>query len=613
MKKVTSSSSSPHPQKTISFRLFWWILLFVSLGGGILFLWFFNLPYLQAHEYARWLSPSHRLSSFTIEIFEQIQPIGYVMAGLLLTAGIYMLLFPNRTKDIVARFFNWLVSQIRCLPSDCAHLWQDFRPHRAGWFYLVIVLLLTFSGILLRALFLTLPMRHDESYTVVVFAMRPWLKLISDYHLPNNHIFHSILVKLAINFLGTAPWEVRLPAFLSGVLCVPAGYLAARQLYGRIPAVLSAGLIAALPMLISFSTNARGYSQYILFGLVLLSLAIYLSKHANLAGWILFVFIAVAGFYTVPFMLFPFGAVCLWLVVSALVGETHQAYNSLWGFLKYLFIAGVSIVLFTILLYSPIVVIGSGLNSMVGNTFVTPLSWSRFWPALGKHINTTWMEWNYDLPQAIQIISVVGVCLSLIFHRRISQVRIPIQITTFVWILLVLVILRSDPWDRLWSFIIPLWLIWASGGLLTPLTNLKLPWKKLGMLLVIGSLLITLGWSVQRVHFYFPEWQGEPGQVELAAEYLSQHLVTGDAIALTFPDDAPYWYYLGKLGVADEYMHQIELNTHKRVYIVVNESYGQNPTLVLQTRGLSPEDYQVDKAELVFQYAHQEIYLCLHR
>jgi uncharacterized membrane protein len=208
------------------------------------------------------------------------------------------------------------------------------------------------AAVLIRWLFLSYPMRYDESYTVVAFAMRPWLNLISDYSLPNNHIFHTILVKLAMRWWGTAPWAVRMPALLHGILCIPAGYLLARQLYGRSAALLSAGLIAVTPMMIETSTNARGYSQYILYSLVLLSLAIYLLKEANLAGWVLFILIAAAGFYTVPFMLFPLGAICLWMIVSAMQGEAAQAYGSLAGLLKYL-IAAVYALLSSQLCYIP--------------------------------------------------------------------------------------------------------------------------------------------------------------------------------------------------------------------------------------------------------------------
>jgi len=469
------------------------------------------------------------------------------------------------------------------------------------------------AAILFRILFLNYPMRYDESYTVVVFAMRPWLNLISDYSLPNNHIFHTVLVKIAMILFGSAPRSVRMPAFISGILCVPAGYLLARQLYGRKPALMSAGLIAALPMLISYSTNARGYSQYILFSLVLFSLAIYLSKHANLVGWGLFVLTGAAGFYTVPFMLFPFGAVCLWILGSALFGETRQAYAGFGRLLKYLISAGLMTGLLTMLVYLPVILIGTGFNSLVGNPFVTPLSYSDLWVSMGEQIQSTWMNWNYDLPLAIQIVLAVGVCLSLLFHARISRVKVPLPIVLATWIVGLLVLLRRNPLDRIWLFLMPFWLIWACGGFLMPLNLLRLHLKRLQTGLVVGSLIITAYWSFQRVHTYFPGWQADPGKVELASEYLSQNLIPGDAIAVIFPYDAPYWYYLKQFGVKDEYMHQINLEQHERVFAVVTEGEHDSPVHVLQSQGLLPEDYQIDEASMEYRINDQEIYLFHHR
>ena len=613
MKKSKPSPSSITSPQSISVTCLRLILLFSFFVGGGFLIWFFNIPYVQAHQVASWLSPNHHLASFTVEIFKYLQPIGWVLAGILLAAGLCMLFFQTRTRLILARFLTWQVTQFRRLLRDSARLWQDYHPHRAGLLYLAAVLVLMGAAVFIRFLFLSYPMRYDESYTVVVFAMRPWLNLISDYSLPNNHIFHTILVKLAINLFGTAPWAVRFPAFVSGILCVPAGYLLARQLYGRVSALMSAGLIAALPMLVSYSTNARGYSQYTLFSLILFSMAIYLSKHANLAGWGLFVFVAVAGFYTVPFMLFPFGAACLWLFASAAVGETRQAYGNLRRLLKYLILAGVLTVLFTFILYLPVIVIGTGINSLVGNPFVTPLSYADLWLKLGEQLKNTWMNWNYYLPQSIQILLAVGIILSLGFHHRVSQVKIPLQITIFLWILGMLALLRRNPLDRIWLFLMPFWLIWACGGLIAPLNHFKLPWRRLQLGLVIGSLVITAGWSIQRVHTYFPGWQADPGKIELAAEYLNQNLVSGDTVAVIFPYDAPYWYYLKRFGVTDEVMHQIELKTHNRVFAVVIKQDAENPAFVLQAHDLSPEEYQADDAKLVYRINDQEIYLCLHR
>ena len=614
MSKQTPAANTASAASTGSKYRLWWILLCFNflVGGGLIGI--FSLPYVQAHAAVKWLSPNHRLASFTEAVFNTLRPWVWVFGGVLIVLGAYQLQRPRLTKQWTADFNAWLGRQFKRLPGEFAQLWRDVRPKKEYWPYAIAVLLLMAAAVLVRWLFLSYPMRYDESYTVVTFASRPWRNLISDYSLPNNHIFHTVLVKLSMSLFGSAPWAVRMPAFISGILCVPAGYVLARQLYGRQPAVLSAGLIAMLPMLIETSTNARGYSQYTLFSLFLFSLGVYLVKHANLAGWLLFTLIGILGFYTAPFMLYPFGAVCVWILASALMGTADQAYGSFGRLLKYLITSGVLVIVGTVILYSPVVLIGTGLQSLIGNPFVEKMSWADFWRTLWEQMQSTWMKWHLDLPPAVRSLLAGGFALSLVFHKKISRVKVPLQVTSAIWLVAVVIPMRRNPYDRLWVFLLPLWLIWASGGLYSLFMGMKkrqrLYWQAA---LTTGLLIISAVWSYQRVHQYYPGWQADPGKVEEASQFLAQALEPGDAVAVVFPFDAQYWYYLGRMGVGDEYMHRIEQESHKRVFTVVTEAGAATPAEVLETHLLKPEDYQVDQAELVYQANDQRIYLCLHR
>ena len=554
------------------------------------------------------------MASFTEAVFHNLQPWAWALGGVLLALGLYQLVRPRQTKRWTASIAARLGEHFRRLPGEFRRLWQDAVPKKKYWPYTIGVLVLMVAAVLVRWLFLSYPMRYDESYTVVTFASRPWRNLISDYSLPNNHIFHTVLVKLAMGLFGSAPWAVRLPAFISGILCVPTGYVLARQLYGRQTAVLSAGLIAMLPMLIETSTNARGYSQYTLFSLLLFSLAIYLAKHVNLAGWLTFSLIGILGFYTVPFMLYPFGAVCLWILVSGWLARRDTVYGSFGRLLKYLLASGILVIFGTIVLYAPVVLIGTGLQSLIGNPFVIRMTWADFWPMLLEETQSTWMKWHFDLPLAARLVLAGGFALSLLFHKKISRVKVPLQVTSAIWLAAVVIPMRRNPYDRLWVFLLPLWLIWASAGLLGLLSGLKekprFYWQNA---ITIGVLAIGALWSYQRVHQYYPGWQADPGKVEQASEFLSQVLEPGDVVAVVFPFDAQYWYYLGRMGVGDETMHRIERESHARVFAVVTEDGKTTPQMVLAAHQLDPQEYQVEQAELVYRINDQMIFLCEHR
>ena len=180
--------------------------------------------------------------------------------------------------------------------------------------------------------------------------------------------------------------------------------------------------------------------------------------------------------------------------------------------------------LLTVLLYSPVIFIGSGWNSLINNPFVKPLSWGEF---LDRYLDETWAihsiicTWTYRL--FLQIILGMGVFLSLIFHFKDAKVKIPLQIVSAVWSLMVMIVMRRFM-DRVFLFFVPLWLILGPAPVYWRLfAYLKQPWKKVGIPNSIcwsganGILVSSNG-----VHHYFPGWQNDPGKVEIVSNYLER-------------------------------------------------------------------------------------------
>jgi hypothetical protein len=242
------------------------------------------------------------------------------------------------------------------------------------------------------------------------------------------------------------------------------------------------------------------------------------------------------------------------------------------------------------------------------------MSWAEFWPVFLQETQSTWMKWHFDLPLAARLVLAGGFVLSLFFHKKISRVKVPLQVTTAIWLAAVVIPMRRNPYDRLWIFLLPLWLTWGSAGLLALFSGLKekprLYWQSALTILILA---VGAIWSYQRVHQYYPGWQADPGKVEQASEFLCQALDPGDAVAVVFPFDAQYWYYLGQMGVGDEYIHRIEQEVHMRVFAVVTDDGETTPETVLKAHQLNPREYQIDEAELVYKVNDQLIFLCKHR
>jgi hypothetical protein len=497
---------------------------------------------------------------------------------------------------------------LRALPAETRRLAEVFRPGTAEAPYLAGLLVITLCAVLARLLFLTEPMGHDEAYTYIAFAARPWWDLLSDYHLPNNHIFHTILVKLATDSFGMAPWAVRLPALVSGVLCVPAVYWLGKRLYGRPAGLLAAGLLAALPMWIDYNTNARGYSQVALFSVLLFGLAIYLSEHKSHVGWLAFSALGTMGFFTLPPMLYPFGMALVWLVVTALV-EGGKAYGGRGKLVVYAAaFAGLAIFL-AALCYLP-VVMGSGLKSLVGNPFVVRLDMAAFLGRLDERVMDTWGEWRRDLPGWVQAVLWLGFFAGLVFHKKISRVRIAPQLTTFAWLAAVLLLQRPDPNARLWTFLIPFWLVWCAGGLLGGLALLRVPSRWRSVLLVVG-LVALAAFSWQRTLRYFPSLAPGQGDVETTALYLQPRLEPDDGVVITSDDGPALWYYLRLHGVDDRYyVQQLDERILQRAFILVNESQGQTLESAAELRKLPDVAFDFIHAQRLTSIGGMTVYLC---
>jgi hypothetical protein len=119
---------------------------------------------------------------------------------------------------------------------------------RGHWIALAAVFGL---GVTFRAFYLNEPVRYDEAYTFLHFASKPFSDAVSNYFVPNNHLLNTVSIRVFHLLLGTAPWIIRLPAFIAGILLIPACYLMARVHYGK-----EVGLLA-LPFGIPLHQRSR--------------------------------------------------------------------------------------------------------------------------------------------------------------------------------------------------------------------------------------------------------------------------------------------------------------------------------------------------------------------
>jgi hypothetical protein len=508
--------------------------------------------------------------------------------------------------------------------ADAGDLFSSLRPHKDELGFLIALVVIMVLGVVYRLEYIYSSLHHDEAYTYIAFA-HSLFAAMTDYHLPNNHIFHSILVHISTRIFGIQPWAVRLPAFLAGVLLVPATYWLAKRLYDRWTALAAALLVTWFPILINYSTNARGYTLLALFTLLTLTFGSIVRIQKNRFVWILISLFSALGLYTIPVMLFPFGILFVWLLLDNQL-EPSGAYKSKKDFLFHWIAAGFGTAILTSLFYLPVLIF-TGLEKVISNAFVSPLPWGDLLETLSHRLTETWLEWTSGVPLFLVVILMAGWILSLIFHRRISTIRVPIQLSAVLWIFALIILQRPNAWAKVWLFLLPLMLMWAAAGSVGLLRKIRITifhfpvstkfepdqTRAIGncpplTLILIG---IVLGVGIQQAVWLgrqLPEIWASQGSEEKAVLFVQNQLQNTDLIIVAPPDDASVWYYSELHGILKS--HFDSGMTFDRALVLVNPVEGQTIASVIAERGPDPNQLDLGSCQPLGTFDKIQVFEC---
>ena len=470
-----------------------------------------------------------------------------------------LLLWSWLNRKSFAAFWSAQFNGIKACPRNFAHDTKAFfqelrsflRENRADALPLLIIVL---CAAFLRIWLINRPMTHDEAYTVVTWGSGSMRYAISDYQLPNNHVFHTILVNLIYHTLGKTPALLRLAALIPGILQIPAIYVLGKLTYNSKTGLLSCGLAAFSSFLIDYSTNARGYSILVLCSILIFIEGYLVLREKNRFIWLLLILTAVIGFYTLPMMLYPFGALCVWLFISALTRDfptedgnlesNRSRYSGKGDLIKHLIFAGLCVILLTILCYLPILM-ESGIKALIGNVFVLPVPQADFVGTMKSRGLDFVQAFTEAMPPILQIAILTGNLISLLFHRKISKAGFPVQLAMLIWLVPVWIIQRPNLWPRTLIFLWPFLLMWGAAGLHWLIGKLATYFPKpVQNICVAGSMILIIAAAA------VPQIQ----RVSALAEEVSLHEQAilkiidqqdeGKVLFVVAPeDDAPLWYY----------------------------------------------------------------------
>jgi hypothetical protein len=568
----------------------------------------------------RSVSDSGQGTFFSTEFYHAMQMRLRLIGMANLAAGIILLALHRQMYEWARRVFTDTLILARDFCLAARSLPGIDRLALAG---------LTFFAAALRIPLLTQPMRYDEAITFVEYASRPFYVALSFYNTPNNHVFHTLLVRLAYLALGNHPWAFRLPVLLAGLCLVPATYVAARSLYHNNGALLAAALVASSSTLIEYSTNARGYEIVCLLFMIMIPTGVYALRHRNGAAWLLLAVVSALGFYTIPIMLYPFGGLVVWLLLSIAVGDAQQdaqqedaqgyaprdaqpdsktnsptaARSALAG----LSVAIVLTMLLVVELYSPVLAV-SGPKALFANKWVSASPFPIFLHQLPASLASTWWGWNRDLliwpAEALNL----GFLISLLWHRKIGSQRVPLALALLLCVAPLVFVQRVIPFERVWLFALPLYFICAAAGLamaLEPVFHRPHLRHAMALLALVAALFAGLRVERSGSVYLSNESRGMPA----LAAWLKGHLSSGDTIVAVPPSDGPMRYYLQREGVPTSYLNSSlggrGQAPHRRL-VVVNESSRDTVEQVCEAAG---QPHQPSRnAKLLVQFESAKLY-----
>lgn len=577
--------------------------LLVGLGLIVLF----SLPFLTTKPFIDAIAPDGRAEQFSASFVGQWSAWLQLVGALLIAVGALFIAFRRSSIRWTGTGLDWIEQIGRRLVSDGRSL---TRGYQIDWVWGAGVGLIMLAAVLTTIRYLDRPMGHDEAYTFMAFARQPFGQALSDYSLPNNHLFHTFWLYLSYHLFGSAPWAVRLPSFCFGILLIPAIYALGSRVYSKPVGLLAAALVAASSEVLLYETTARGYTLLALISILFFRLSWIVKSRRNLAAWALWGLAAALGFYTVPVFLYPFGAIVTWLLLSMVVGDLRQDYASRGVFLRYLIASGILAGALTFLLYLPVFVHHQSFQVLFGNQFVESLSWDDFRVTAPIRLNETWAGWTNGLLPWVLDALIAGFFLSILLHWKISSPRIPPQLAAVAWFIFLIFIQRVQLWTKTWFFLHPLVLLWCAAGLvgLAWLILRQAPagrWVRGSLLAAALGVILYGGWQVRQDNI---NHASSPGMEEQFVMYVQEHLQDGDIVVSNWISEPAISYYLLRYQIPEKKVF-IKALPFKQAYVIVNQEINNNIQDVLHDRGLSQEIFNLEKAVEVQQRGNSTMYL----
>ena len=326
------------------------------------------------------------------------------------------------------------------------------------YIYMSIIMII---GAVSRAYFLSSPMGYDESYTFLHFVNQDISQLFY-YPLPNNHVFHSILVKISTAIWGASPVSIRFPAFFAGLLIILFTFLLGKKIANERVGLLAALMMTISPYIIHYSTHARGYTIMILLGLLLSIESLSYIEKPTIKRLFFISIIASIGMLTMPSMLFLIAGIYTWIIF--LLIKNKQSIKNI--FINFVLPATFFTAFFTIVFYIPVIIESNGIDTILSNRFVTSEPWNIFINKVIPHLKGTFSHFNGNIPNIVVYSGLISLIVGLFASQKEKKWELFfLLISLLLGAGVIFVLKHKIPFSRTWIYLLPFIYIVAGYGI----------------------------------------------------------------------------------------------------------------------------------------------------
>ncbi len=372
----------------------------------------------------------------TASTFYQMKWLACILA---IASGLFLLMilkYPTLVKTIsnwflpLIAFPKWIVHELKACQR--LELWL-----LAGLFALILV----------QRVFLIveLPVVYDEAWTYLSFTSKNPLVAACFYPASNNHILFSHLTHLT----KLLPWNIlvnlRISAFLPGMLSLLVFYFCLKRYVGLWPLLLSTLMLAMSFPMLYYGVIGRGYSlMTFFFALGFFSTLKLLKQPDNANVWRYLTLSNIFGLYTIPTYLYPFIGLNGFLLV-------FLVYQNRKSEIKLLLKSATLSLCCVFVLYLPVFIV-SGIASVVSNKFVLSMSYPQIAGKIPSYFGQTvqFITGFKGVLVPITMVSIIGLGYFLIKMRKEEKI---FPIFLLLTPILFIGIQRVLPVERTWVYL----------------------------------------------------------------------------------------------------------------------------------------------------------------